>query len=75
VRRIRPIAIIANGMMLASTLIDGGHYFIDLIVGLVVALLAILVARHVGSVLASRPLAHRLEAAQDSMPTAPEPAS
>lgn len=41
----RPIAIIANGAMLASTPIDGGHYFIDLVAGLAVAVLAILAAR------------------------------
>jgi PAP2 superfamily len=75
VRWFRPIAIIANGMMLASTPIDGGHYFIDLAAGLAIALLAILVARRLGRVLADRPLAHSLEAAQESMPTAPEPAS
>ncbi len=45
VRWVRPIAIVANGAMLASTPIDGGHYFIDLAAGIAVALLAIVVAR------------------------------
>jgi hypothetical protein len=54
VRWIRPIAIIANGMMLASTPIDGGHYFIDLAGGLAVAVLAIVAARRIGRHLAAR---------------------
>jgi PAP2 superfamily len=45
VRWIRPIALIANGAMLASTPIDGGHYFIDLIAGVAIAVLAIAAAR------------------------------
>jgi membrane-associated phospholipid phosphatase len=40
----RPIVLLANGAMLASTPIDGGHYFIDLIAGVAVAVLAIIVA-------------------------------
>src|SRR5216684_4443184 len=40
----RPIALIANGAMMASTPIDGGHYFIDLIAGIAVAVLAIMAA-------------------------------
>jgi hypothetical protein len=44
VRWFRPIALIANGAMLASTPIDGGHYFIDLIAGIAVALASIWVA-------------------------------
>jgi F0F1-type ATP synthase membrane subunit c/vacuolar-type H+-ATPase subunit K len=46
VRWIRPIAIIANAALLASTPIDGGHYFIDLAAGLAVALAAIVAARY-----------------------------
>src|SRR5262249_35388893 len=49
VRWMRPVALLANGAMLASTPIDGGHYFIDLIAGIAVALFAILVARRVCS--------------------------
>jgi PAP2 superfamily len=45
VRWMRPIALLANGAMLASTPIDGGHYFVDLIAGGAVALLAIAAAR------------------------------
>ena len=41
----RPIAVIANGVMLAATPIDGGHYFIDLAAGIAVAALAIVAAR------------------------------
>jgi hypothetical protein len=50
----RPIAIIANGAMLASTPIDGGHYFIDLVAGIVVAVLALVAARMVSRYVAAR---------------------
>jgi hypothetical protein len=48
VRWIRPIAVVANGAMLASTPIDGGHYFSDLAAGIAVALVSIAVARRLG---------------------------
>jgi PAP2 superfamily len=41
VRWMRPIAVLANAAMLASTPIDGGHYVIDLIAGIAIAVLAI----------------------------------
>jgi PAP2 superfamily protein len=49
VRWFRPIAVIANAAMLASTPIDGGHYFIDLVAGIAVALVSIVVACRLGS--------------------------
>jgi hypothetical protein len=45
VRWMRPIAVLANGMMLAATPIDGGHYFIDLAAGVALAALAVATAR------------------------------
>jgi PAP2 superfamily protein len=48
VRRFRAIGIVANGVMLAATPIVGGHYFIDLIAGVAIAVLAIVAARAVG---------------------------
>jgi hypothetical protein len=54
VRWMRPIAILANGAMLASTPIDGGHYFIDIIAGLAIAALAIVVTRRMGLAAARR---------------------
>jgi hypothetical protein len=45
VRWMRPVAFFANAAMLASTPIDGGHYFIDVIAGVVVAVSAIGAAR------------------------------
>jgi membrane-associated phospholipid phosphatase len=45
VRWMRPLALLANGAMLTSTPIDGGHYFVDLIAGVAVAVLAIMAAR------------------------------
>jgi hypothetical protein len=49
VRWMRPVAVIANGAMLASTPIDGGHYFIDLIAGVAIAVLAIAASRHLSA--------------------------
>jgi hypothetical protein len=43
----RPFAVLANGAMMASTPVDGGHYFIDLFAGIAVALVAIVAARSV----------------------------
>jgi membrane-associated phospholipid phosphatase len=51
VRWIRPFVILANGAMLASTPIDGGHYFIDLAAGMAVA---------AGAIVAARAVSHRL---------------
>ncbi len=48
VRWIRPIAVIANVAMFASTPIDGGHYFIDLLAGVAVAVVSIVVACRLG---------------------------
>ena len=50
----RPIALLANGAMLASTPVDGGHYFIDIFAGIAVAVLAIWVARAVSRRVADR---------------------
>lgn len=41
----RPVALFANGAMLAATPVDGGHYFIDIMAGVAVAVLAIAVAQ------------------------------
>lgn len=48
VRWIRPIALLLNGLMLAATPLNGGHYFIDVLVGLTIATLAIVAARQIG---------------------------
>jgi len=45
VRWFRPVAILCNAAMLAATPIDGGHYFIDVIAGVAIAVLAIVAAR------------------------------
>jgi hypothetical protein len=45
VRWMRPFALGANAAMMASTPVDGGHYFIDLIAGIAVAAFAIAAAR------------------------------
>lgn len=46
----RPIAVLADGAMLAATPIIGGHYFIDLLAGTAIALIAIAIAHKVGRV-------------------------
>jgi PAP2 superfamily len=56
VRWLRALALIANAAMLASTPIDGGHYFIDLIAGIAVAAAAIVAAEWVARVIERRPM-------------------
>ena len=53
-RWMRPVAILANGLMLASTPIDGGHYFIDIFAGIAVAVAAIAAAHAASRVLQRR---------------------
>lgn len=48
VRWLRPIVLFVNGLMLAATPINGGHYFVDLIAGMTVALAAIIAAHCIG---------------------------
>ncbi len=74
VRWMRPIAIVANGAMLASTPIDGGHYFIDIAAGIAVAVLAIAAARAVGRRLAAQGVATPKPAAVAAVVPASEPA-
>jgi hypothetical protein len=54
VRWMRPLALLANGAMLASTPVDGGHYFIDLVAGIAIAILAVIAARRMGLLLERR---------------------
>ena len=54
VRWLRPLALLINGAMLAATPLNGGHYFIDLIAGVAIAVLAIVAARRVGQIIARR---------------------
>lgn len=44
-RAARLPALVVNGLLVASTPIDGGHYFVDVIAGLAIAALAIYAAR------------------------------
>lgn len=44
----RPLALMANGLMLAATPIGGGHYFVDVLAGIGVAVLAIAASRWIG---------------------------
>ena len=54
VRGLRPIVILVNGVMLAATPLNGGHYFIDVIAGVTIAVVAIATARLVGRLIARR---------------------
>jgi hypothetical protein len=65
VRWLRPLALVVNGAMLAATPLNGGHYFIDLIAGVAVAVLSIVAARRIGQIIARR---------TNFMPAAPVPA-
>ena len=52
VRWMRPIVVLAFTAMLAATPINGGHYLIDIIAGIAIAVLAIVAARRVGRLIA-----------------------
>jgi PAP2 superfamily len=54
VRWMRPVALLANGAMLAATPLNGGHYFVDVIAGMAIAALAIVAAHYVGQAIARR---------------------
>ena len=45
VRWMRPLSLASNGMLLIATPIGGGHYFIDIIAGAAIAVLAIAAAK------------------------------
>jgi hypothetical protein len=53
-RWFRPLVLAANGMMLAATPIVGGHYFIDIVAGMAIAVVAIAAARRVGLIVRQR---------------------
>ena len=65
VRWLRPLALVVNGAMLAATPLNGGHYFIDLIAGVAIAVLSIVTANRIGQIIARR---------TNFMPAAPVPA-
>jgi hypothetical protein len=48
----RPLVLLVNGVMLAATPLNGGHYFVDVIAGVAIAVSAIVVARQTGRVIA-----------------------
>jgi PAP2 superfamily len=54
VKWMRPVALLANGAMLAATPLNGGHYFIDVVAGVAIAVLAIVAARRFGQIIAQR---------------------
>lgn len=45
IRWLRPIVFVCNGLLILSTPVEGGHYFIDVVAGIVLAFLSIWVAR------------------------------
>ena len=53
-RWLRPLVILVNGAMLAATPINGGHYLVDNVAGIAIAIAAIVAARRTGQVLARR---------------------
>jgi hypothetical protein len=61
-RWFRPLAIAVNGLMLAATPINGGHYFVDIFAGIAIAVAAIAAARCVARFIARRKLSFALPA-------------
>jgi hypothetical protein len=53
-RRLRPFIILAGGFMLAARPASGGHDFVDLVAGIMVAIAAIVAARAIGQFLVRR---------------------
>jgi hypothetical protein len=51
VRWLRPVALVASGIMLVATPIGGGHYFVDVFAGIAVAVVAIVAALRIGQAL------------------------
>lgn len=49
VRWMRPFALFGNGAMLLATPIGGGHYFVDVLFGMALAVLAIVAALRIGA--------------------------
>jgi uncharacterized membrane protein YiaA len=48
IRWLRPLNILCNGAMLFATPVGGGHYFVDVIAGIALAILSIYAARRIG---------------------------
>jgi hypothetical protein len=48
----RPFVVLVNGVMLAATPLNGGHYFVDVFAGIAIAVSAIVAARQAGRVIA-----------------------
>lgn len=53
-RRLRPLIVVVNGLMLAATPANGGHYLVDIIAGVAIAIAAIAAARSVGRFIVAR---------------------
>lgn len=48
----RPIVVLVNGIMLAATPLNGGHYFVDVIAGVAIAVASIAAAQWLGRMIA-----------------------
>ncbi len=56
VRWMRPVVLVINAAMLAATPLNGGHYFVDVIAGVGIAVLSIVAARRIGRLITRRML-------------------
>jgi len=65
VKWLRPVTVLAFSAMLAATPINGGHYLIDMIAGLAVAVMAIVAAHTIGQMVARRQIAAAAVAAAE----------
>lgn len=57
-RWLRPFTLLCNGALLAATPIGGGHFLVDVIAGITVAVASICAARHIALALAAAPSRH-----------------
>jgi len=53
-RRLRPFTVLLFGLMLAATPVNGGHYLVDIIAGVAIAIVSLLAAKAVGRFIAGR---------------------
>jgi hypothetical protein len=67
IRTLRPLNLCCNGAMLASTPVGGGHFLVDIIAGIGLAIASACAARRIGAVLAKTATAQENPAAKQGM--------
>lgn len=66
-RRLRLLIVLVNGLMLAATPANGGHYLVDIIAGVTIAIAAVVAAKAVGRLIGNRRVASVLGSAPEAL--------